>query len=216
MSLIKPSSKLLSEYNTTFARWSNDSAQSVEHIARMSPPQWLIKRPWLHNIAIGTVASIPVIMGVLVIGGAMAFDHGNIILGAIGLGTGVLSLSFAGANDTYLGKATFDWEGWQKQMDTLCGALKTMGLQCNDVEHVVKQILELRHTPINGKQKNCIDKIPVTLNNLIQSYKRENDEYILAQVACSNTTVTVNPPSILDSFGQGAEPKKREWRQRSI
>lgn len=146
----------------------------------------------------------------------MAWDHGNIILGAIGLGTGVLSLSFAGANDTYLGKATFDWDGWQKEMDTLCATLNTMGLQHTDVEHVVKQILELRNTHINNKQKDYIEKIPEKLNKLIQAYKRENDEYILAQVACSHNTVTVNIPSILDSFEQGTEPKKREWRQLSI
>lgn len=65
MSLIEHSSKLLAEYNTTFARWSNDSAQNVEHIARLGVSQWLVKRPLLHNIAIGTIASIPAIMGCL-------------------------------------------------------------------------------------------------------------------------------------------------------
>lgn len=221
MSLIPPSPQLLSQYNSELAAWTKDTAQATEKIAQMGVPQWVAKRPWLHNIAGPILTSMPLIMGGVAIVGTGILTTGHGLGGAL-LGVGLLgaafSLLFVEVNDKQWNNGKFNWDAWQKDMDVLCASVKTMGLFDTDVVRVVTQVLELRNEPINGNQKDYIEQIPLTLNTIVQAYKFANEKYIIAQVERSHTTsrdtsqniVAVQPISILDNFGQGPVRKTGE------
>lgn len=221
MSLIPPSPQLLSQYNSELAAWTKDTAQATETIAQMGVPQWVAKRPWLHNIAGPILTSMPLIMGGVAIVGTGILTTGHGLGGAL-LGGGLLgaafSLLFVEVNNKRWNNGKFNWDAWQKDMDALCASVKTMGLFDTDVVRVVTQVLELRNEPINGNQKDYIEKIPLTLKTIVQAYKSANEKYIIAQVERSHTTsrdtsqniVAVQPISILDNFGQGPVRKTGE------
>lgn len=219
MSVIPPSPALLAKYNPQIEQWSNKVIALAQNKNSGGIPKWVKQWPRVHKVVGPLVTWMPLIMVAGTIAGVSLSVGGSIVGAFIALfcfGGAIFSLPFIETNEAHWSDVKYDWDTWQKRVDTVIKMLKNSHLQYEYIEQALVHLIELRTQPFNSYQKIEIDNLSFELQQIAENYKKENDEYTLNAIeALKNMTVTVQTPSILDNFGQGVEDTQLHREQHS-
>lgn len=222
MSAIPPSAALLSKYNSEIQSWAKDVINKVSDIQNFGIPKWVQRWPMVHKIVGPLLTWMPMIMVAGTISGvSMGFGLHSVeglAVGGLCFVGALLSLPFIEVNEGQWCDVKYDWDAWENEANVLIAAVKNLHLNPAGVESAIAHIaLELRKGALNSYQGPAIENLLNDLRTIVSGYKEEHDEYTLnATEAFKNMTVSVQPPSILDTFGRGSKTENQPFGEQSV